>query len=372
MTSIASLAPRPAFLAACTISRDLSRFDQLVTEMEAELGDQWADLSLATAAGFLSSSSSGLRFVVFALDAADEGNPAITEAMEAARSAGLRIMLVCDGIGPMALQQILRLRPDDVLAYPLPHGALREAALRGGAVDATGLGPADDLPPAARRPQRDGVAIPIIGVAGGVGATTLAIGLAYELGQRHRVCLIDLDPRSGSVAAYLNLNNTAPAAFPQGLQNWRNRFHVLVAADGNLSRLIASARAEFDLLLLDLPTGDAGLAAAAMAEADIALTVMEPDARSVRSALRLSRDLDPAARARLRHVVNRAPGVIDITGRARLRRFSNALTIAASLPDGGRAVAAAAERAIPLAEAAPRNGFRRSLQSLADSLPLRR
>lgn len=371
MTSIARLVPRPASLAACTISRDLGRFEQLVAEMEAELGDQWADLSLATAAGFLASST-GLRFVVFALDAADEGNPAIAEAMEAARQAGLRIMLVCSGIGPVALQQILRLRPDDVLAYPLPHGALREAALRGGAAEATGLGPVDDLAPAARRPQRDGVAIPVVGVAGGVGATTLAIGLAYELGQRHRVCLIDLDPRSGSVAAYLNLNSTAPAAFPQGLQNWRNRFHVLIATGGGLPRLIAAARAEFDVLLLDLPTGDTDLAAAVMAEADLGLSVMEPDARSIRSAMRLSRDLDPDARAKLRHVVNRAPGAIDISGRARMRRFAGALTIAASLPDGGRAVAAAAERAIPLAEAAPRNGFHRSLQSLAGSLPLKR
>lgn len=374
MTSFAGLSPRPAPLLACTISRDLGRFDQLVMEMESELGDQWGDLSLDRAAAFISTATA-LRFVVFALDGEDEGNPAVADAIAAARNVGLRVILVINGIGPIGLQQILRFCPDDVLAYPLSHGALREAATQGRKDSPTGLGPSDDIAPSARRPMRDGVVIPVVGVAGGVGATTLAVGIAWELGHRHRTCLIDLDPCSGAVGAALNLHNSQPSGFPQGLQQWRGRFHVLIAATSarrDVARLIAQARADFDLVLLDLPTGDTETAQAVIAHADLALAVMEPDARCLRSAAQLVRDLDPEARPKLRHIVNRAPGVVDFAGRARMKRLAGSLTVAANLPDGGKAVGLAAERGAPLAETAPRNGFRRSLATLAESLPLRR
>lgn len=367
MTPIARLTPRPAQLTACTISRDLSRFDQLVDGMEAELGDRWGDVTLGDAARFLGGAA-GLRFVVLALIAGDEDDPAVAGAMAAARAKGLRVMLVVHGMGPAALQKILRLGPDDVLPYPLPHGALREAARRG---DRTALD--HDLLGMTRRTARKGIVIPVIGVAGGVGATTLAIGLAWELGQRNRVCLIDMDAQSGAVAAYLNLGTAQPTAFPHGMRNWRGRFEVLIAArPEDVGRLIETVRAEFDVVIVDLPTGDADLASALVGVGDTALAVMEPDARSIRNAMRLMRDLNHPSRAKLRFVVNRAPGVIDMTGRARLRRLGEGLAIAARLPDGGQAVADAAERGLPLAETAPRNGFRRSLSALAAALPLKR
>ena len=52
--------------------------------------------------------------------------------------------------------------------------------------------------------------LPVHGMAGGVGATTFAANLAWELAtitktDAPRVCLIDLDFQFGSVATYLDL-----------------------------------------------------------------------------------------------------------------------------------------------------------------------
>ena len=41
MTSVATLQPEPARIVACTISRDVQAFAQLIDAMEDELGEEW-------------------------------------------------------------------------------------------------------------------------------------------------------------------------------------------------------------------------------------------------------------------------------------------------------------------------------------------
>ena len=58
--------------------------------------------------------------------------------------------------------------------------------------------------------DRSGVVIPVHGLAGGTGATTLAVNLAWELAHADkdeppRVVLLDFDLQNGSVATYLDL-----------------------------------------------------------------------------------------------------------------------------------------------------------------------
>ena len=53
MTSVANLQPEPALILACTISRDVQNFEQLIDNMESELGEAWGDLSFDDAQVFL-------------------------------------------------------------------------------------------------------------------------------------------------------------------------------------------------------------------------------------------------------------------------------------------------------------------------------
>ena len=55
-----------------------------------------------------------------------------------------------------------------------------------------------------------GVVIPVHSMAGGTGATTFAVNLAWELAnvsktETPRVCLLDLDLQFGTVSTYLNV-----------------------------------------------------------------------------------------------------------------------------------------------------------------------
>ena len=73
MSSTAALQPEVAPIVACTISRDVQNFDLLIEDMEAELGENWGDLSFDDARMFLSQpDAAGLEFVAIAIDQEDE------------------------------------------------------------------------------------------------------------------------------------------------------------------------------------------------------------------------------------------------------------------------------------------------------------
>ena len=75
MSSVAALQPEPAPITACTISRDVSNFDLLIEDMEAELGESWGDLTFDDAIVFLGQpDSKALEFVAIAVDAQDESD----------------------------------------------------------------------------------------------------------------------------------------------------------------------------------------------------------------------------------------------------------------------------------------------------------
>ena len=45
MENSAMIQPETAPTVACTVSRDISNFDLLIEDMEAELGESWGDLT---------------------------------------------------------------------------------------------------------------------------------------------------------------------------------------------------------------------------------------------------------------------------------------------------------------------------------------
>ncbi len=414
MTSIANLQPEPAPILACTISRDVQNFELLIDDMELELGESWGDLSFDDAQVFLDQPDArGLEFVAIAVNAEDEGNLGrITDIIKQAKSHNIKVLLVANQIGPMALHQLLRLGADDFLPYPLPEGALHETIERiRKPVHAPALvaqaAPIAPTEPEAQMPHpgfkakgdRDAVVLPVHGMCGGCGASTFATNLAWELANigkdAPRVCLIDLDFQFGSAATYLDLPRKESVfellsdahavdsdALLQAMLTFNDKLHVLTApADmlpldiigpEDIGRIIDMARANFDFVVIDMPKTVVAWTEAVLQRAHVYFSLMELDLRSAQNVLRFIRALkaESLPHEKLRYVLNRAPKFADLGAKSRVKRMAESLDIAieVQLPDGGAQVTQANDHGLPLSESASKNPLRKEIQKLAKSL----
>lgn len=412
MSSVANLQPEPAPIVACTISRDVQNFDLLIDDMEIELGESWGDLSFDDAQVFLDQpDAQGLEFVAIAVNAEDEANlDRITDIIKLAKSHNIKVILIADQVSPIALHQLLRLGAEDFVPYPLPEGALHEAIekLRRPA-------PAPVLSVAAVNPEpteaevhhpgfkakgdRDGVVLPVHGLAGGVGTSTFATNLAWELAtinkEPPRVCLIDFDFQFGSSATYLDLPrkeavmdllsdvaNSDSDSLLQSMLTFNDKLHVLTApADmlpldiigpDDIGRIIDMARANFDFVVIDMPKTIVAWTEAVLTRAHVYFALMELDLRSAQNVLRLVRALkaEGLPHEKLRYVLNRAPRFTDLSAKSRVKRMAESLDIAieVQLPDGAAQVTQANDHGLPLSETAAKNPLRKEIQKLAKSL----
>ena len=415
MTSVATLQPEPAPIVACTISRDVQNFDLLIDDMELELGESWGDLSFEDALVFLDQpDAAALEFVAIAVDHNDEADLSrITEIIKTAKAKGIKIVLIADQVGPIALHQLLRLGGDDFVPYPLPEGALHEAIER---IRKPAPAPApapmlsavvnhadpDDAPHPTFKAKgdRDGVVLPVHGLAGGTGASTFVTNLAWELAtiskaDAPRVCLLDFDFQYGSVATYLDLprkeavlellSDTAAAdsdSFLHSLLTFNDKLHVFTApadmvpldivSGDDIARIIDMAQANFDFVLIDMPTTIVSWTETVLARAHVYFAMMDLDLRSAQNVLRLVRALkaEGLPHEKLRFVLNRAPRFTDLSAKSRVKRMAESLdiTIEVQLPDGGAQVTQANDHGLPLSENAAKNPLRREVQKLAKSL----
>ena len=437
MTSVATLQPEPAPVLACTISRNVENFDLLIDEMEMEFGENWGDLNFDDAAIFLDQPDAAtLEFVAIAVNAEDEGDLGrITAIIKQAKGRGIKVILIADQIGPMALHQLLRLGAEDFVPYPLPEGALHdaverlrippaappatEASVAAALVAAPQVEPvADPVAPAKaiaepiREPHaeaapafkakgdRNGVILPIHGLAGGCGASTFAANLAWELATSTktdgpRVCLIDFDFQYGSCATYLDLPrkeavfdllsdtaNSDSDTLLQAMLTFNDRLHVLTApADmlpldivgpEEIGRILDMAQANFDFVIVDMPKTIVAWTESVLARAHVYFALMELDLRSAQNVLRLVRALkaEGLPHEKLRYVLNRAPKFTDLGAKSRVKRMAESLDISieVQLPDGGAQVTQANDHGLPLSENATKNPLRREIQKLAKSL----
>ncbi|ETD83579.1 AAA family ATPase [Rhodobacter capsulatus] len=409
MSAAASLSPEPAPIVACTVSRDVSNFDLLIEDMEAELGESWGDLTFEDAAVFLNQPDSELlEFIAIAVDNEDENNLArISGIIGTAKEKGIRVILIAEEVSPIALHQLLRLGADDFVPYPLPEGALHEAIERLGQSD---LPP--ELPAAAAAPPafkasggRDGVVLPVHGLSGGVGATTFAVNLAWELATPEtskkapvpppRVCLLDFDLQFGTASTYLDLprrdlvfemlQDTAhldAESFNQALLTFNDRLHVLTAPSEmlpldivtaeDISRIIEMARSNFDFVVIDMPTTVVSWTETVLSQAHLYFALIELDMRSAQNTLRMIRALkaENLAVEKLRFVLNRAPKFTDLSGKSRVKRLAESLDIGIELllSDCGRIVTQANDHGLPLALSAAKAPLRKEIQKLAQSI----
>ncbi len=419
MTSSVALKPDPTPIVACTISRDVQNFDLLIEDMEAELGEKWGDLTFRDALSFFSQpEAKRLEFVAVALDAEDEGElDLVGEIIRTAKDKKIKVILIAEDLGPMALHQLLRLGADDFCPYPLPEGALHEAIQRvrtpaptAAAPGEPGTGESGKGALLASGGDRQGVVLPVHGLAGGVGASTFATNLAWELSQIEpakpkdsdkekakppRVCLLDLGLQFGSAATYLDLPrrelvyemlsdtaNLDAEGFGQALQVFNERLHVLTAPSDMLpldivtpedvGRVVAMARRLFDFVVIDMPTTVVPWTETILSASHLYFVLLELDMRSAQNTLRFVRALkaEDLPHEKLRFVLNRAPKFTDLTGKARVKRMSESLDIKIELqlPEGGPQVAEANDHGLPLSESAAKNPLRKEIMKLAASM----
>jgi pilus assembly protein CpaE len=389
-------------ITACTVSRDVQNFDLLIEDMESCLGESWGDLGFGDALPFLEQTeASDLEFLAIALDQEDEGDlSVISEIIRAAKLRNIKVLLIAEGVSPASLHGLLREGGDEFVPYPLPEGELAQA------IDRV-LVPKQQVPVAPQMPNklkptsdRNGVVIPVQGMAGGTGATTLAVNLAWELAiidkeNPARVCILDLDFQFGSVSTYLDLprresvfemlqdtESMDSESFMHSLLSYEQKLQVLTAptdlipmdliGPADVQRIIEMARTNFDYVVIDMPKTMVDWSETVLHAAHVYFTTLELDMRSAQNTMRIKRALqsEQLPFEKLRFVLNRAPKFTDLNGKSRIKRLAESLgiSIEVQLPDGGKAVPQNADHGVPMAEGIHKNPLRKEIAKLAKSV----
>jgi len=406
MSGNAAIQHDPAPIIACTISRDVQEFDLLIEDMETELGEGWGDLSVEDALAFFDQpDAESLEFIAVAMDDRDEADLArFAEVIRAASVRGIKSIVIAEEVSPIALHQLLKMGAEEFVPYPLPEGALRDAIerLRRPEPDPAPAPPPHSPQPTLHKPGggHRGAVFGVHGLAGGVGATTFAVNLAWELtnidkDKPPRVCLIDLDLQTGSVSTYLDLprrdavyellSDTEAAdeeSFKAALLTFNDKLHVFTApsemlpldliSSEDVARIVDMARAYFDYVVIDMPTTLVMWTETVLNAADVYFAPIELDMRSAQNALRMIRLLksEDLPHEKLRYVLNRAPKFTDLSGKGRVKRMAESLDIeiGVQLPDGGKQVTQACDHGLPLAENAAKQPLRKEILKIAMSL----
>ncbi|TMV94803.1 pilus assembly protein CpaE [Thioclava sp. BHET1] len=407
MSAAAMMTPEPAPIQACTVSRNVANFDLLIEDMEAELGESWGDLTFDDAALFLGQpDAEALEFIAIAVDGDDEDSLGkISAVITEAKDRGIRVILIAEEVSPIALHQLLRLGADDFVPYPLPEGALHDAIARLGQSQITEV-PANINTQTISGSGREGVVLPVHGLSGGVGASTFAVNLAWEMATIHdgnkkakspspRVCLLDLDLQFGATATYLDLprreviyemlsdtEHMDADSFRQALLSYNDKLQVMTApadmlpldliSGEDVGKLIETARAQFDFVIIDMPSTVVSWTETVLNKAQLYFALLELDMRSAQNVLRLLRALkaEGLPTERLRYVLNRAPKFTDLNGKQRVKRLAESLDVSIELmlSDGGKAITQANDHGLPLALSAAKCPLRKEIQKLAGSL----
>jgi pilus assembly protein CpaE len=424
-----ALKSTPAPIVACTIARDVQTFDLLIDDIEAELGEAWGDLNFMEAqAFFVQPEADDLEFVAVAVDDEDEQDiELIIRVIEQAKSKGVKVILIAEDVSPPILHRLLNAGTDDFVPYPLPEMAFHQSVerIRAGQsiadapaaepAAATPAAPAAAVAPEAATPAEpqapaqirtpttsmgDRVVFAVQSMAGGTGASTLAVNLAWEIATADKknppsVCLIDLDLQFGSTSTYLDLTRREVIfevlseaqsmdvdAFKQALQTYDGKLSVFTAPTDILpldligptevEALIKLAQECFDVVIVDMPTTIVQWTETVLNAADVYFTTMELDMRSAQNTLRFIKALqaEDLPIDKVHYVLNRAPKGLDISGKSRVKHLAESLNIELNtqLPDGTKQVTQACDHGTPLALFAKKNALRKEIAKLAKTL----
>jgi pilus assembly protein CpaE len=188
---------------------------------------------------------------------------------------------------------------------------------------ALGLPPKQDA-------QRGGTIITVSGTRGGIGASTIAVNLAWVIGaelRRHTI-LLDTDLHTGSAALMLGSQPSSglrtaleapdridPLLIERAAQPVAERLHVLAAeepltekwsyAPGAAAAMEATLRQRYNFIIVDIPLRPFGFASEMQAIAHHAIFVLDPSLIAARNLkYRLAAPMDPTRNFRPILVVN--------------------------------------------------------------------
>lgn len=382
---------------AYAISRDPSMFDELESELESEFEEGWRSFNLFDGReAFDMSLPPTVKVVIIAAGAADEEDlESVVGVIRKAKEARKAVLLIARDLSPTGMHKLLRSGADDFAPLPLPAGVLSDTVARMRQLAESGATSDSET-----RRKRKGYILPVYGVAGGVGASTFAVNLAFEMAEHvrktgMRVALLDFNFQYGSVATYLDLPRreaiyeliSDPStldhdALAQALTSFKKRLAVLTApsdalpldiiAPEDVRKLLEIASSAYDFVIIDMPQALVHWSDHVLQMCETFFAVLEVDMRSAQNMLRFLRALkaEDLPYEKVQYVLNRAPGFADLNGKSRVKRLSESLGIDINiyLPDGGKAVINACDQGTPLAEAASGNALRKEIRKVAISL----
>lgn len=372
--------------------------DTLVEDLDAEFGaDQWDEIANDDAEDVLASVHGNTSFAVFAISTdVPQSVEGTARLIKLAREAGLTVLLVVGDISSRSMHRLIREGVAEFTPYPDQEGALPEAInrLRLARSTNSAIGVGGSIP------VRHGKVITAYGAAGGVGASTFIVNLAWEVAtsvrkQGRKVALLDFNFQYGSVATYLDVPRreavyelVSEAAsldqtgLTQALSTYQDKLYVLTAprdalpldivSPSDVSAIINLAREAFDFVFIDMPQSLMNWSEQVYSASDEFFALMEVDMRSAQNMFRFLRTLkaEDMPLDKIKFVLNRAPRMTDLSGKARVRRVAESLGIEYSynLPEGGKQVINACDQGVPLAEAAKSNPLRKEIAKVAKAI----
>lgn len=250
----------------------------------------------------------------------------------------------------------------------------------------------------AKRP----LSIAVQGLAGGVGGTTLAVNLAYELAAAEPtelVCLLDLDLQHGNAATYLDIEESSRIIdayqnidvleyqnFRECLSPYSTNLHVLPAPDqmlpidalgyGGATHLVTMAKKFAPVVIIDMPTIVSDWSGDIYQMVDMVVCVANQQIRCTRNARKLRGLLveNNISDQKFGYVLNRAPHVLPADWSDIIEPFRAGLgaDLSYCFADGGSDVSEACDFGSPLARHAPGNPLRKSILDLCKPVNQRR
>jgi len=382
---------------ALVFSDGFSATESLIKDLDTQFGeDQWLEVPAEDTENMLSITSAEDSFVIVALSSDEpEAVDAAAKLIHQAREFGLMVLLVVGEISSRTMHQIMREGVAEFAPYPEPAGALIDAIDRLRLARTNGNLPAITTAGAQRRL---GKVVAFYGVAGGVGASTFAVNFAWELTLKtrregRRVALLDFNFQYGSIATFLDVPrreavyelvseaaNLDQTGLTQALSTYQDKLHVLTAprdalpldivSPADVDAIINLARESFDYVVIDMPQALMNWSEKVYAASDDFYAVMEIDMRSAQNMFRFLRTLkaEDMNLDKLRFVLNRAPGMTDLSGKTRVKRVAESLgvTFSHQVPDGGKQVVNSCDQGTPLADGARSNPVRKEIVRMVE------
>lgn len=382
---------------ALVFADGFAEFDALANDLDLEFGDQnWRVVANRDADRVIGDLTDEKPFAVFAISSdLPQAIDGMSMLIRIAKEADLSILLVVGDISSRSVHRLMREGVTEFAPYPDQDGALAEAVnrMRLAKTEAT-------MNELGGGTSRLGKVITSYGAAGGVGASTFVVNLAWEIGlaakkANRTVALLDFNFQYGSIATYLDVprreavyelvsdaSTLDQTGLVQALSTYQDTLHVLTAprdalpldivSPGDVSAIVKLSRESFDYVLIDMPQALMNWSEQVYSASDIFFALMEIDMRSAQNMFRFLRTLkaEDMSLDKIRFILNRAPGMTDLSGKARAKRVAESLGIdfTYTLPEGGKQVINACDQGVPLATAARSNPLRKEIAKVAKQI----